>query len=84
MHTCNSSHSVLDSSESDKIDSGRQGPKIYIDRRENEKKNSSVRRVLLMKVYALTWNDWPRDSHRSDVVHNLSGKTRNSHTSVEI
>ena len=44
MHTCNSSNSVLNSSESDKIDSGRQGPKIYIDRRESEERNSSVRR----------------------------------------
>ena len=35
-------------------------------------------------VYTLTWNDWPRDSHRSDVVHNLSRKTRNSHTSVKM
>ena len=28
--------------------------------------------------------NWPGDSHRSDVVCNLSGKTRNSHASVEI
>ena len=40
--------------------------------------------MLLMKVCALTWNDWPGDSHRSDAVHNLNGKTWNSHTSGEI
>ena len=37
-----------------------------------------------MEVCALTWKNWPRDSHRSDVVFNLNGPTRNFHASVEI
>ena len=47
----------------------------------------SVTHVMLLmelSACALTWNDWPGDSHRSDVVYNLNGKTWNSHASVEI
>ena len=51
---------------------------------EKHSKESATHVVLLMKVCELTWKDWPTDSHRSDVVHNLSGNTWNFHTSVEI
>ena len=51
---------------------------------EKHSMESATHVVSLMQLSALTWNDWPGDSHRSDVVRNLSGKTRNSHTSVEI
>ena len=45
---------------------------------------SATHVVLLMELSALTWNAWSGDSHRSDVVYNLSGKTWNSHASDEI
>ena len=51
---------------------------------EKHSRESATHVVLLMEICALTWKNWPRDSHRSDVVCNLSGKTRNIHACVEI
>ena len=51
---------------------------------EKHSMESATHVVLLMELSALTWNDWPGDSHRSEAVYNLSGKPRDSHVSEEI
>ena len=51
---------------------------------EKHSRESAAHVVLLMEVCALTWKNRPRGRHRSDVVCNLSGKTKNFHASVEI
>ena len=51
---------------------------------DKQSRESATHVVLLMELRTLTWNDWTRGSHRSDVVYNLNGKTRNSHTSAKI